>query len=354
MSYPQQRRYRGVNRLSFALGTVAGLMLWGGFAQAASTANLNMIGHDADELAGVQIPLDESCAALQVEGAERLLLLSPESQPDKAILLGLENAKVLWAQPVPWQDDHGGFNSVKTAGSCDGKQLTLYSQMPYWAATFIQTFEQNGRELHFLSHGFADASAEILEAAIVAVETQGAEPVAPEGLESPFEGLMYPHNYIHRYSMEAAIARGHAAALAQYKAGETEVAAKILQEMFELTRSLHTLVGGSSQMESLTPLQQWVAVWWEQDIPWQTYTPALNDYGFFLQELGEHGEAIGMLEAVVELAPNRTVAYLNLADSQWQLGQRAAAQRNYETYAWQMEQQNLGAQIPARAIQRQR
>lgn len=309
-------------------------------------------GGHVDDLAGVQIPLDESCIALQADGAEDLRILSPVEQPGEAILLGLGNGIVRWAQRLPWQADHGGFNAAKTWGSCEGRELTLYSQVPYGAATFIQTFEWNGQELRFLSHDFADASAEILEAAIVAVETQGAPPAVPEGLESPFEGLLYPHRYIHAASIETAIARGHAAALARYQAGEPEVAAKILRDMFELTRSLQALVGYPQTLASFPELAQWVGVWWDQGLEFVSYGPALNDYGFFLQEAGQHRDAIAIFEAVVELAPQRTVAHLNLADSHWALGQSDAARRSYETYRWQMAQQGLAQQIPARVLQR--
>lgn len=365
------------SRLHRGVSVVLGLMLWGSVAPGASAS---WVGRAAEDLAGVQIPLDEdSCTALSGDGNETLWVLSPEEAPGHAMLLGLSAVEggddlqreptVLWETPLPWLDEYGGLNTAKAWASCDGRQLTLYSQVPYWAATFIQTFEWNGQALKFLSHGFVDPSADILEAAIAAVETQEFSGVAPNGLESPLEGLVYPQNYIHGDALDAAMTRGHLAALARYEAGEVEVAAKILWEMFELTRSLHGLVGhtpiGSSPGVNLNSaaesdfetasslLKYWVAVWWEQEIPWQTYVPALNDYGFFLQEQGDHGEAIAVFEAVVELAPKRTVAYLNLADSQWRVGQFSRARQAYQVYRRQMIQQGLSSQIPLRVMQRQ-
>ena len=46
-------------------------------------------------------------------------------------------------------------------------------------------------------------------------------------------------------------------------------------------------------------------------------TAILNDYGFFLDEAGQHDKAISVLQVVIARDPNRAVAYLNLADKVW-------------------------------------
>lgn len=80
----------------------------------------------------------------------------------------------------------------------------------------------------------------------------------------------------------------------------------------------------------------------------------LNDYGFFLAEAGRPGDAAGVLETVIDLDPERTVAYLNLADALFATGDVAAAKRHYADYRQRMTDAGKEARIPPRVAERLR
>ena len=81
---------------------------------------------------------------------------------------------------------------------------------------------------------------------------------------------------------------------------------------------------------------------------------AFNDYGFYLEQAGRVRDAIGVLSAVTDIDPNRTVAWLNLADAAYAAGQLADAKQSYAEYRQRMEQAGRSARIPARVLERLR
>jgi len=81
-------------------------------------------------------------------------------------------------------------------------------------------------------------------------------------------------------------------------------------------------------------------------------TTILNDYGFFLAEAGMHESAINVLQLVIARAPDRAVAYLNLADTEYARGDKTAAAGHYHRYAALMREAGRGEKIPARVAGR--
>jgi len=81
---------------------------------------------------------------------------------------------------------------------------------------------------------------------------------------------------------------------------------------------------------------------------------AFNDYGFYLEQAGRVQDAIAVLSAVTDIDPNRTVAYLNLADAQYAAGQLADAKQNYAAYRQRMQQAGKADGVPARVLERLR
>jgi hypothetical protein len=84
----------------------------------------------------------------------------------------------------------------------------------------------------------------------------------------------------------------------------------------------------------------------------ENVTALLNDYGFFLSEAGLHERAIAVLKGVVARAPDRAVAYLNLADAEHAQGDVANASLHYRRYATLMWAGRKGEKIPARVTER--
>jgi len=81
------------------------------------------------------------------------------------------------------------------------------------------------------------------------------------------------------------------------------------------------------------------------------YKKIFNDYGFFLQQAGRNKEAIDILTIVVTNTPKRTVAYINLGDAYWDIGDKKNASKNYKIYLSLMEKAN-GSNIPDRVMKR--
>ncbi len=73
-----------------------------------------------------------------------------------------------------------------------------------------------------------------------------------------------------------------------------------------------------------------------------------NDLGFFLEESGRYQESVDVLLAVVAKFPDRTPAYLNLADAYDGLKNNDKAKENYKRYADLMTKAGKQAKIPKR------
>jgi len=78
----------------------------------------------------------------------------------------------------------------------------------------------------------------------------------------------------------------------------------------------------------------------------------LNDYGFYLEEAGRPGDAVEILQAVIGLNADRAVAYLNLADAQYDSGDKGGAKANYAEYQKRMTAAGKTDKIPPRVADR--
>ncbi|MCA8116965.1 tetratricopeptide repeat protein [Burkholderia cepacia] len=79
---------------------------------------------------------------------------------------------------------------------------------------------------------------------------------------------------------------------------------------------------------------------------------SLNDYAYALQLVKRNGEAVSVLETVLSVAPNRAVAWLNIADSYWDMGDSQKARPAYKKYVDLMTRSGNAAKIPARVNDR--
>lgn len=73
-----------------------------------------------------------------------------------------------------------------------------------------------------------------------------------------------------------------------------------------------------------------------------------NDVGFLFAEAGYYREAVELLKVVVSENPDRTVAYLNLADAYWGIGLKELSIENYKKYSLLMQQSGKLEKIPKR------
>ena len=71
-----------------------------------------------------------------------------------------------------------------------------------------------------------------------------------------------------------------------------------------------------------------------------------NNIAYYLQKAGANEEAIYLLEKIIERFPDRTVAYYNIGDAYWDIGEKQKAIKAYTTYIEQMCNKGLQKKIP--------
>lgn len=126
-------------------------------------------------------------------------------------------------------------------------------------------------------------------------------------------------------------------ALAAYRKGD--------DSSFKDTMS-YALMGGGSH-DTCPPDSYIVAKYYYPQRPgWS------NDLGFLLGEAGYYAESIELLNAVIANHPNRTVAYLNLADSYWAVNDKERAMAAYKQYSSRISEAGKASKIPARVGER--
>ena len=95
----------------------------------------------------------------------------------------------------------------------------------------------------------------------------------------------------------------------------------------------------------------WIADMQQAGLSKEQYIARLNDYAFFLQETDRDDQAVPIFREVINEDPEREVAYLNLADSLWRLGEPDEANQFYDRYRKLMIAHHLKQQVPSRVQQ---
>jgi len=84
----------------------------------------------------------------------------------------------------------------------------------------------------------------------------------------------------------------------------------------------------------------------------KTNLTTYNNIAYYLQKAGSNKEAVYLLEKIITKYPNRTVAYYNLGDAYWALGDKQKAKEAYTTYTEQMCDAGKQKRIPKVVIDR--
>lgn len=77
-----------------------------------------------------------------------------------------------------------------------------------------------------------------------------------------------------------------------------------------------------------------------------------NDIAYYLEQSELYKEAIYLLEALLEVRPDRTVAYINIGDAYWGVKNIEDAKKVYTIYIEQMKAKGLENKIPKRVVDR--
>ena len=78
-----------------------------------------------------------------------------------------------------------------------------------------------------------------------------------------------------------------------------------------------------------------------------------NDIAYYFEQNGLYHSAILILKEVIKVKPNRIVAYINLGDAYWGLGDKTKAKESYTKYVDLMKKSNISGKIPKRILSRQ-
>jgi tetratricopeptide (TPR) repeat protein len=205
--------------------------------------------------------------------------------------------------------DHD-FNPAKGEVKCEGTKISLSSQLPYKATS--QT-----TELTWAQGGLKAGETRIEDPSLEAL-AEAEKELKAGNIEAAIEQLgsvLYPHQYYDEFGMAKRILlRAHEVAGRRYKEQDKVGAAKVMEQAFEHFSAYSEPPEGS------------------QPVPAARLTAIRNDYGFFLAEAGRSAEAEKVLREVVEAAPDRAVARLNLADALWAQGKKTEAEAQYREY----------------------
>jgi hypothetical protein len=77
-----------------------------------------------------------------------------------------------------------------------------------------------------------------------------------------------------------------------------------------------------------------------------------NDIAYYLEQSKAYKESIYLLEKIIEKYPERTVAYLNIADAYWGDNDKDKAIENYKIYISQMKENSKENKIPQKVFER--
>lgn len=77
-----------------------------------------------------------------------------------------------------------------------------------------------------------------------------------------------------------------------------------------------------------------------------------NDIAYYLEQSKAYKESIYLLKKIIEKYPERTVAYLNIADAYWGDNNKDKAIENYKIYISQMKENSKENKIPQKVFER--
>lgn len=247
-------------------------------------------------------------------------------------------------------DDGDMFlSTTKLDFSTSGNLIQVWTQAPSSAFQSEVELEWAGDELYVVSHEYDDPTAKFYEKKERLLKAKDIPNLLYQyQTEFPYYQSFYEENY----TLAAPTLK-----LAQQKALQTQkVSIKKAVEYLDFGLSQYAdafgtwgYSDGTLTKESIVGAKD--SAYPEARLGLSAYVGILNDYGYFLSLAGRNKEAKPILANVIKLVPNRTVAYLNLADAEWALGQKSAAKGHYKTYL-KLLGSKASSVAPARVQQR--
>jgi hypothetical protein len=230
-------------------------------------------------------------------------------------------------------------------------EIFITRKWPYRAATVEVAVKVAPRRLIPGKPLSSDSSADSIDQSLTFV-LAGERKKAVEALG----GVTYPMNY---YSADLArdfLLKANREAHKRSREKSPQRAADILLAALDViaNMSMDCFRADDNQIDisDMPAPEKWLQAWKSLDLPDTALVEPLNNLAFFLQEAGDHTQAIPLLRAVLVKAPQRPVAFLNLADSLFAASKTAEAADWYAKYRDALTQAKKAGKIPARVTER--
>jgi len=273
------------------------------------------------------------------EDGIELLLLAADAKAEKFTLL---------ARASEGADEEWLFiNTSKLNVTYEGNRLNVWSQAPFRAFSSLAVLEWNGQSLRVVSHEYDDPTQRFYDKKSELIKKKDIKGLLAQEAEGWVE---YPGFYQEYYELAGpALLLSYDKALALYKK-DVKTAIRYLDyglRQYGDTFMIDHAVGKVTKAEIVGEPDAFNP----PTIGFDKYVAILNDYAYFLTLAGRNKEAKPILANIIKLAPSRVVAYLNLADAEWSLGQKAAAKGHYKQY-WKLLGSKAAKVAPKRVQER--
>lgn len=239
------------------------------------------------------------------------------------------------------------INTAKLNVTYQGNRLNVWSQAPFRAFSSSAELEWNGKSLRVLSHEYDDPTQRFYDVKRKLIEKKDMKGLLAQEAEGWVE---YPGFYQEYYELAGpALLLSYDKAIALYKK-DVKTAIQYLDYGLRQYGDTYLIdyAGGkvtkaeiAGEPDAFNP----------PTVGFDKYVAILNDYAYFLTLAGRNKEAKPILANIIKLVPGRVVAYLNLADAEWSLGQKAAAKGHYKQY-WKLLGSKAAKVAPKRVQER--
>lgn len=253
------------------------------------------------------------------EGIE-LLLLAADGKAAKITLLGRASAS--------GEGEALFVNTAKLEVWYKESSLIVWSQAPFRAFESNAELEWNGKTLQVVSHDYGDPTQEYYDRKRELIEKKDMKGLIAQSAEGWVE---YPGFYSDYYELAGpALLLSYDKALASYKK-DVKTAIQYMEYGLEQYGDTYLIEYAGGKVTK-TDIVGEPDAFYPPSVSFDKFVAILNDYAYFLSLAGRNKEAKPILTNMITLVPGRVVAYLNLADVEWALGQKAAAKTHYKHY----------------------
>jgi tetratricopeptide (TPR) repeat protein len=304
------------------------------------------------EVSPQDLNLDGNNSRLPKNAATKLLVRVEQPSDDYASqaiwLEGMNGDTEVWKMKFPIQEP---INTAKSGAQVSGTDISLWSQAPSCMFTTTQRFSWDGKSLLFKSKTESDPSADAIKK-YIDMAAHGTEAQYEKAKKNDDLTIMYPSHYVSGEVIAQIIEAGHKVALVNFRAGKVAAAADRMQLAFDCATDCWINNIGADYKENDSAWDQWLSIFesdgLKEDLPPSKYLPALNDYAYFMQKDNDEDEAVALYRSILKRDPNRTPAYLNIADCLWDLGKKSEAKKYYGDYQSKMTAEGKAKTIPQR------